>query len=69
MAKINNRAENLQELIYRTIPLGRAMQLVIRELELNTICVEAPVPGVNSTSTTRLSQAASTVSVHSVPGG
>ena len=41
------KAKLLQQVIYDTIPLGKAMKLQVVHLGSNTICIEAPVADVN----------------------
>ena len=43
-----NKSGLLEELIYQTIPLGKAMKLKVTQLTNNTICIEAPVSDANA---------------------
>ncbi len=48
MGNNSQQAEQLQKIIYDTIPLAKASQLRVAELNTNSIRIEAPVPGINS---------------------
>ncbi|NKB35788.1 MAG: DUF4442 domain-containing protein [Gammaproteobacteria bacterium] len=48
MENDSRMAVQLQKIIYDTIPLGKASQLQVAELNANSIRIEAPVPGINS---------------------
>lgn len=45
--KNEEEAKLLQQVIYETIPLAKAMKLQVVHLGSNTICIEAPVADVN----------------------